>query len=107
MYSCYPTRLTATCRNRRQGVRQQHAGLYRVDGDVIRQFLGALGCGLAAGAACGESGAQRAGGVAVTLMRQLNKANGTIKSLDKRALEWFATQPEAVDLQGTITGTPD
>lgn len=51
--------------------------------------------------------ARRDGAVAMTLLRQLNKANGTVKSLDKRALEWLQTQPEGAALQGTITGAPD
>jgi hypothetical protein len=51
--------------------------------------------------------ARRNGGVAMTLMSQLNSANGTIKTLQRRALEWFLTQPEGADLQGSITGTPD
>ena len=38
-------------------------------------------------------------------MGTLNKANGTIESLDRRALEWFLTQPEAVDLQGAVAVT--
>jgi hypothetical protein len=56
----------------------------------------------------GESrGAERRGVEAMTLMRALNKANGTIKSLDRRALEWYLTQPEGADLQGAVTGAPD
>ena len=51
--------------------------------------------------------ARRDGSVAMTLMNQLNKANGTIKSLDRRAIEWLQTQPEGAALVGTITGTPD
>lgn len=51
--------------------------------------------------------ATREGSVATNLMQILNKANGTIKSLEKRAMEWLQTQPEGALLQGTITGTPD
>jgi hypothetical protein len=49
----------------------------------------------------------RTGAVAMTLMNQLRTANGTIKSLDKRAIEWLQTQPEGLTLVGTITGSPD
>ena len=51
--------------------------------------------------------ARREGTVAMTLMNQLRTANGTVKSLDKRALEWLQTQPEGASLVGTITGSPD
>jgi hypothetical protein len=51
--------------------------------------------------------AVRTGAVAMSLMNQLRTANGTIKSLDKRAIEWLQTQPEGASLSGTITGSPD
>jgi hypothetical protein len=50
---------------------------------------------------------RRSGPAAMTLMSQLNTANGQIKSLQRRALEWAVTQPEGAGLVGTITGTPD
>lgn len=49
----------------------------------------------------------RKGTEATDLMKILNKANGTVKSLEKRALEWLQSQPEGSALIGTITGTPD
>lgn len=51
--------------------------------------------------------ARRDGAVASVLMSQLNTANGQTKSLQRRVLEWLATQPEGVTLVGSITGTPD
>lgn len=51
--------------------------------------------------------AYREGTDAVTLMRALNKANNTIKSLERRALEWLAAQPEGAAIPGTISGAPD
>ena len=51
--------------------------------------------------------ATREGAPAVALMSTLNTANGTIKSLQRRALEWLATQPEGAALAGAITGAPD
>jgi hypothetical protein len=51
--------------------------------------------------------ARRDGAAAVTLLRTFNKANGSVKSLERRAIEWLQTQPEGADLAGTITGTPD
>ena len=51
--------------------------------------------------------ATRQGPVALTLIRQLNKANGATKSLERRALEWLQTQPEGAPLAGAITGTAD
>lgn len=51
--------------------------------------------------------AHRSGQIATDLMRILNKANGSVKSLEKRAMEWLQTQPEGVTLIGTVTGTPD
>lgn len=51
--------------------------------------------------------ARRSGPVAVSLMRVFNKANGTVKSLEKRALEWLQGEPEGAALAGSITGTPD
>jgi hypothetical protein len=41
----------------------------------------------------------------LALLSQLNTANLTIKSLQKRALEWCATKLGA--LTGTVSGTPD
>jgi hypothetical protein len=54
--------------------------------------------------------ATREGAVAMSLMNLLRTANGQVKSLDRRALEWLQTQPEGVAASmnlGTITGTPD
>lgn len=51
--------------------------------------------------------ASRQGTIAIDLMKILNKANNTIKSMEKRALEWLQTQPEGASLIGSITGTPD
>lgn len=51
--------------------------------------------------------AERKDAAAISLMQQLNTANGTVKSLHRRALEWFATQPEGAGFSGTITGSPD
>lgn len=44
------------------------------------------------------------GQVALDLMIALNKANLTIKSLERRALEYMASKG---DFAGTITGSPD
>lgn len=45
------------------------------------------------------------GAAATTLLSQLNTANLTLKSLQRRALEYLATKrPE---LAGTVSGTPD
>lgn len=45
------------------------------------------------------------GSEALTLMQQLNTANLTNRSLQKRILEWVASRhPE---LTGTVSGTPD
>lgn len=49
----------------------------------------------------------REGPEAVTLLKALNKANGSVKSLERRALEWFLSQPEGAAWPGTITGAPD
>lgn len=49
----------------------------------------------------------RQGTVAIDLMRVLNKSNNTVKSMERRALEWLQTQPEGSLLIGSITGTPD
>jgi len=42
---------------------------------------------------------------ATTVLRALNTANLTIKSLEARAMEWCAGKRP--DLAGTVTGTPD
>lgn len=42
---------------------------------------------------------------ATTLQKQLNVANLSVKSLERRCMEWCATKRP--DLAGTITGTPD
>lgn len=42
---------------------------------------------------------------ALTLLSQLNTANLTVKSLQKRALEWCASKLGA--LAGTVSGTPE
>lgn len=42
---------------------------------------------------------------AITLLKQLNVANLSVKSLERRCMEWVATKRP--DLAGTITGTPD
>lgn len=44
------------------------------------------------------------GATAVSLMSQLNTANLSVKSLQKRVLEYMAA---AGDFTGTISGTPD
>lgn len=44
------------------------------------------------------------GQVALDLMIQLNKANLTIKSLERRVLEYMASKG---DFTGSVTGTPD
>lgn len=52
---------------------------------------------------------RREGAAAVTLMSQLNTSNNSTTSLQKRAMQWALTQPEAsaTGLAGTITGTPE
>jgi hypothetical protein len=45
------------------------------------------------------------GAQATEIFRQLNTANLTVKSLQKRIIEWVASQRP--DLAGTVTGTPD
>jgi hypothetical protein len=77
----------------------------RLDLDVQHETFTLLVCGTQ-----GEMvGCVRTGAVAVALMRQLNTANGQTKSLQRRALEWLLTQPEAqaAGITGTISGTPD
>lgn len=51
--------------------------------------------------------AHREGQEATDLMRVLNKANNSTKSMEKRALEWLQSQPEGSSLVGNITGSPD
>lgn len=51
--------------------------------------------------------AKREGAAALTIMQAINTNNGSVTTLQKRALQWLQTQPEGAALVGPIATTPD